>query len=43
MECCLLLLLFDIDTYEKAHNFYVKAKKGESLETTDDEMKRKRK
>ena len=34
---CLILLLFDIETYEKAHNFYMKAKKGESLDTTDDD------
>ena len=40
---CLILLLFDIETYKKAHNFHMKAKKGESLDTTDDDVKRKRK
>lgn len=31
------------DTYEKAHSYYMKAKKGEKLETDDETMKRKRK
>lgn len=45
-EFCLfaiVVVFFYIDTYEKAHSHYLKAKRGEKLETDDETMKRKRK